>query len=325
MILRQMLYRCDTRFLPIAAGFWTTQPAKMNYEDLIRVICSRILDPEIMKKFLASASGAELEHPLRFLLQNGGAVPVETFEKKYGPLRIAGIEKIRREKLWENPISDTEKLWYRGLIFRKNRINEDGFQEVYFLPDDLLAELDQLSGELAPLSDEAEPHLIVRPAMPSETAFVFPLNDDLTDMISLAAGLKRADKPFELPGVVFQEGFAEFTDILLVNSGMFPSGQEADADRIQSFMTENRIAANIDLVRTWLNASAYNELYSIPEKLSVLELPAYDTGLPLAYDAADRYLVVTEQLPFRGEERRLTVSPPVFQRRTCPVPRRGRK
>ena len=279
MLLRQMLYRCDIRLLPIIAGFWARNLESMNYEDLIRLICSRILDAEILRKFLNSTAGAELRAPLKYLCDNNGSVPTEDFQNRFGIQRVMGTEKIRREKAWQDPVSLTEKLWYRGLIFRGNSLSDDGYTELFQVPDDLLRILAGLlaSEKELPLSEKK---LVIRPAVPSETACVEPIHDDLIDIISLAAGLKRSGKPLEIPGYDFPISFKTFTDMLLSETGMFPEEADCDAERIRTFLIGNRTAGRIELVKNWLNAASYDELFSVPGGLQILEMPEHDPKLP---------------------------------------------
>ena len=138
MLLRQMLYRCEPRFLNIIASSWLNLRSTPNYEEMIRMLCERMTDPAILRQKLNTPEYQELIAPLRHLIQNDGIENAEQFEAAFGTFRVAGIDRIMREKMWKIPVSLTEKLWYRGLIFREIRPMEGNLIDCYILPEDLL-------------------------------------------------------------------------------------------------------------------------------------------------------------------------------------------
>ena len=175
MLLRQLLYRTEIRLLPVIAGFWVRQETRPDYEELIRILCERMLDPVILKKMLTGSEGRDLSAGLCRLSEQRGLEPAESFEAVFGPMRVAGTDRILREKYWKTPVSVTEKLFYRGLIFRENRSVSGELKECYILPDDLRTRISGIIGDLkTPAEPQSEPFL-VRPASPSETASVLPL------------------------------------------------------------------------------------------------------------------------------------------------------
>ena len=121
MLLRQSLYRTEVRLLPVIAGYWVRLNTTPNYEELIRILCEKMLDPKSLRRVLSEGSDPSLASALHRLSDNDGQETAESFEEAFGPMRIAGIDKILREKYWKNPISVTEQLYYRGLIFRESR------------------------------------------------------------------------------------------------------------------------------------------------------------------------------------------------------------
>lgn len=279
MYLRQMLYRCEVRFLPVIAGYWLNLQRVPNYEELIRMLCGKMLDPEMLGKMLSRNKEKGLTEALSHLIFTGGAETAEAFEERFGSLRIAGTDRILREKMWKNPVSVTEELWYRGLIFRGNRFTENELKACYFLPEDLLETLQSMIPGI-PAPDPAPQSLPTRPAIPSETAFVFPLQDNITDIFTLFAALKRDGKPPELPGFDMSAAYRSFLDMLL-KEGEFLSDQgEADAEKIRLFLIQNRTAARIQLIRIWRNAEHYDELSENTEALTVRSAPDFDRKIP---------------------------------------------
>ena len=101
MLLRQMLYRTETRLLPVIAGFWLRSEIRSDYEELIRILCERMLDSVILKKMLTGSEGRDLTSGLRSLSEHQGQEEAEAFESLFGAMRIAGTDRILREKYWK--------------------------------------------------------------------------------------------------------------------------------------------------------------------------------------------------------------------------------
>ena len=279
MLLRQLLYRTELPILPIIASHWLHLKTKPNYEELIRLLCVKMLDPVTQKAFLNSPDGRELIPALNRLIFQEGIEPVESFEEAAGPFRVSGTDKILREKRWQNPVSDTEKLWFRGLIFRENRIIADAVRECYILPDDLKQVLSKLiPGETISKSQSYET-ITVRPAIPSETKYVTPLNHTFPDFFTLSAALLRDGRELDFPGADLSEIFLNFTRILAKNSFFQESESEADVESIRKFLVQNRTAARIQLIKVWRNSDSYNELYESGE-LNIASSQNYDKKLP---------------------------------------------
>ena len=278
MLLRQMLYRCEPRFLTIIASYWLNLRSTPNYEELIRMLCERMTDAAVLRQKLNTPEYQELIPPLRSLIQNDGIENAEQFEAAFGAFRIAGIDRIMREKMWKAPASLTEKLWYRGLIFREIRPLEGGLIDCYILPEDLLK---ILSG-IIPVQTAPSPPaavLSVRPATPSETIFVDPEDRSLPDLFCLALALKRDDRPVSFPGLDISNAYIRFLKALLAEGSFFEEDQAPDFESIRSFLVHNRTAAKISLLRIWRGSQNYNELLESPE-ITVLTAPDFPAAEP---------------------------------------------
>ena len=282
MLLRQLLYRTEIRLLPVIAGFWMRPETKPDYEELIRILCERMLDPVILRKMLTGSEGRDLSAGLRRLSEHRGQEPADSFESVCGSMRIAGTDRILREKYWKEPVSITEKLFYRGLIFRESRSVSGELKECYILPDDLGTRIRGILEDLPSAAENADDPFIVRPASPSETASVLPLRDDLPDLFTLAAALKRDGRDFLIPGAEISKEQARFIEMLLAENGSFPADQEADPERIRSFLVQNRTAAELEMLRAWRSSGTYDELAENTGQLSVIDPPDFDRKAPRA-------------------------------------------
>lgn len=280
MLLRQMLYRTEIRFLPVIASFWLRLQSTPNYEELIRMLCERMLDGKILHRFVENEDYSDLVNGIRLLISLGGQEEAERFEEAMGPFRVAGLEKILREKMWQSPVSVTEKLWYRGIIYRQDRMIDGDVKECYILPDDLLQRFSQLiSSENGAEFKYKQPDVTVRPAIPSETRHVSPEENKLIDVFCLAAALKRDEKPLIISGLEITDNYRRFLEMLLKDGGFFTGSTDVDAEAIRSFLIHNRTAAQIQLAGVWRKASDYCELAETDE-LTVLQLPKFNYQEP---------------------------------------------
>ncbi len=280
MILRQLLFRTETRILPVIAGYWIHLPARTNYEEIIRLLCDKMLDPGALRKQLSGPYGRDISAGLLRLAENKGIEIAESFEEEFGTLRIAGPDKVLREKYWEHPVSVTEILYYRGLIYRHNQFIEDTVKDCYIIPDDLLRVLQPLLQSEKTFPDLYSGSLIVRPAIPSETFSVFPLHEHLPEMISLAAALKRSGHPFIIPDADIPDDYSHFVDMLLAETGMFSASGDPDTEKIRKFLISNKTAARLQLIKIWRNSSEYNELSENRNKLNIIEPPVFNKQKP---------------------------------------------
>lgn len=278
MLLRQMLYRCEVRFLPIIAEHWFLLKTVPNYEELIRMLCDRMLDSVILHKFLETQDGPEFSAALKRLILNDGFEITENFEEASGPFRIAGMEKILRDKLWYSPISVTEKLWYRGLIYRENRNIEGELKACYILPDDLKNVLTKIIPEKQPIMS-IQHDFMVRPAIPTETVSISPYKTDMTDFVCIGAALERDKRDLTFPGANLPESATRFIGMLIQQGSLLPDFEEKNTDSIRNFLIQNRTAANIQLIHHWRFSETYNELAESDE-LTVIESPKYDHRAP---------------------------------------------
>ncbi len=78
---------------------------------------------------------------VRYLVTNHGRVPVATFTRQHGEVRLMGPAALAREEPWYDPANAAEALWYRGFLFRGFDDTDDGPIEFYYLPTELQAQL----------------------------------------------------------------------------------------------------------------------------------------------------------------------------------------
>ncbi len=78
------------------------------------------------------------------LAAQGGRAPVAVFSRDHGDVRLIGPGRMEREEPWLDPISATEALWYRGLIYRGFDETAEELLEFYYIPTELFAGFPQV-------------------------------------------------------------------------------------------------------------------------------------------------------------------------------------
>lgn len=81
---------------------------------------------------------------LKALIANNGRMPVATFARDHGDVRMMGPGKLEREEPWFDPQNAAEALWYRGLLYRGFDDTPEGLIEFYFLPDEFYSQFHTL-------------------------------------------------------------------------------------------------------------------------------------------------------------------------------------
>ena len=88
------------------------------------------------------------------LVANNGRIPVSTFERSHGAVRMMGPGKLEREEPWFDPNSPAEALWYRGMLYRGFDETDEGVIEFYYLPDELFQQFPEPEAPVQKAKDD---------------------------------------------------------------------------------------------------------------------------------------------------------------------------
>ncbi|HKU52847.1 MAG TPA: hypothetical protein VJQ25_10300, partial [Nitrospira sp.] len=111
------LLKQDIGHLRIIAELWGLELKSTEAEAAREELVVSLLEPDLITEVVDSLS-AEANAAIDALVNTGGRIPWPTFTRKYGEIREAGAGKRDREKLYLNPASTTEVLYYRALLSR---------------------------------------------------------------------------------------------------------------------------------------------------------------------------------------------------------------
>jgi hypothetical protein len=250
--LFESLLKQDLGHLRIIAELWGLELKSTEAEAAREEVAVSLLDPDLVAE-LADSLPAEASAAIDALVNTGGRIPWPTFTRKYGEIREAGAGKRDREKLYRNPTSTTEILYYRAILGRAFFDTQKGPQEFAYIPDDLLTllsieEEEDQEGKV----EQVEP--IGRAASPGEKGQDILANDFiLDDATTLLAALRLGIEPPEtdIPTKTLQS---------LLQAAHLIKGTTPQPEPVKTFLESSRPDALTMLQSAWVESDTFNEL-----------------------------------------------------------------
>ncbi len=135
--LSQSLMDHDMAMLRAIASMWGLELVSNVRAEVVGQLSAEMLQPESVERILRELSPQE-KGALEELVAAGGRIKAHLFTLRHGPIRPFGPGRLEREKPWREPVSASEGLWYRGLIYRAFDEEEGRLNEFVFVPSDLL-------------------------------------------------------------------------------------------------------------------------------------------------------------------------------------------
>jgi hypothetical protein len=249
------LLRQDIGHLRIIAELWGLELKSTEAELAREELAVSLLDPKLAAELVDSLA-PEASAAINALVNTGGRIPWPTFTRKYGEIREAGAGKRDREKLYRNPASITEILYYRALLGRAFFDTQKGPQEFAYIPDDLLSLLSLEEENPEKIVEQVEP--IGRAASPGEKGQDVPANDSiLDDATTLLAALRLGVDPpvTRIPTKILQS---------LLQAANLVKGSTPQPEPVKVFLESSRVEALAILQRAWSESDSFNELWQMP-------------------------------------------------------------
>lgn len=254
----------DLIVLRVIGEWWELDLTGADKAGSIKALAERLaqLDMPQEMQFLPPEEAAALQD----LVAGNGRVPVATFSREHGEVRLMGPGKLEREEPWFDPVSPAEALWYRGFLYRGFDETAEGTIEFYYLPHELLAQFPQEKVEavvretavstLSPCEPPKEWHTAVTDAV-----------DDLTTMLALAQQTQFQSGKLDWPRYLLNPD-ADRRSLLLtlarelgflreVEAGLRPTRTAVD------WLKQSREAQLHALANAW-SSSAWNDLCHTP-------------------------------------------------------------
>jgi hypothetical protein len=252
------LLKQDIGHLRIIAELWGLELKSTEAEAAREELAVSLLEPNLVAEIVDSLS-IEADSAIDALVSSGGRIPWPTFTRKYGEIREAGAGKRDREKLYLNPVSATEILYYRGLLARAFFDTKKGPQEFAYIPDDLLSLLDREEEEIEEQVEEPEhTEPLGRAASPGEKGQENPADDSiLDDATTLLAALRLGIDPPEMRiPVNVLKGLLQAANLIKETT--------PQPEPVKAFLELSRPEALALLQNTWIESETFNELCLMP-------------------------------------------------------------
>jgi len=261
------LLKQDIGHLRIIAELWGLELNSTDGDAALEELSVSLLEPGLLAELIDSLS-SEATSAINALVSSGGRIPWPMFARKYGDIREAGAGKRDREKLYLQPTSATEILFYRGLLARAFFDTKKGPQEFAYIPDDLLNLISHTLSRTDDSSDNAEKEVadsedapvvpLGRAASPGEKGQEIPANDSiLDDATTLLAALRLGTELPEakIPTKVLQA---------LLQSANLIKESTPQPEPVKAFLEAPRPEALVLLQNAWIESESFNELRLMP-------------------------------------------------------------
>jgi len=253
------LLKQDIGHLRIIAELWGLELDSIDADAAREELSASLLEADLFAELIDSLS-PEADSAITALVNAGGRIPWPTFTRKYGDIREAGAGKRDREKLYLNPESTTEILYYRGLLARAFFDTKKGPQEFAFIPDDLLSLLNREEHEeqedKKEETENTEP--LGRAASPGERGQEIPASDSiLDDATTLLAALRLGIEP---PKTRISANVVQ----ALLESANLIKGSVPQPEPVKALLESPRADALASLQNAWIESESFNELHLLP-------------------------------------------------------------
>lgn len=268
--LTQALQSHELIVLRVIGEWWELDLTGTDKRGCVKQLSQRLLGLNLLEEI--EYLPPEEAEALNDVVVAGGRVPVAAFERQHGELRLMGPGKLEREEPWLDPVSATEALWYRGLVYRAFDETADGTIEFYYMPTELFAKFPPLTQPVKVVKEVAQiqvASVLQAAAAPKkvETA-VSDAVDDLTTLLALAQKTSlQADKLDQLDALLLNpDRDRRSLLITLANEmGMVKQNDEGlrPTKQAVSWLKQPRESQLRALADAW-SQSAWNELRHTP-------------------------------------------------------------
>lgn len=181
-LLEQALQDHELTVLRVIGEWWELDLAGSDKAECVSALSGKLagLDMREERRFLPPEDAAAVDD----LVAQGGRIPVATFARDHGEVRLMGPGRLEREEPWLDPVSAAEALWYRGFLFRGFDETPEGVLEFYYLPQELLAKFPQAPAAAARVKSATQaPQPVAAPS--GESQYLTDAVDDLTAILAL--------------------------------------------------------------------------------------------------------------------------------------------
>jgi hypothetical protein len=207
------------------------------------------------------------------LARAGGRLPVATFSRDHGDVRLMGPGRLEREEPWLDPVSAAEGLWYRGFLYRGFDETDEGMVEFFYLPDELYRKLGGPVGSRGSSQPSAAAPTTVELLQPVQPPFQISATsadvvDDLTAILAQAQNTPLREENLEWLRPLLFDPNPERTHLLITLAWEMELLRQTDegarpARPAVAWLKKSREEQLRALADAWSN-SAWNDLCHTP-------------------------------------------------------------
>ncbi len=254
----------DLIVLRVIGEWWELDLTGADKAGSIKALAERLaqIDMPQEMQYLPPEEAAALQD----LVAGNGRVPVATFSREHGEVRLMGPGRLEREEPWFDPVSPAEALWYRGFLYRGFDETSEGTIEFYYLPQELLEQFPQEKVAAAVRETAVSSLTPANPPKAWNTA-VTDAVDDLTTMLALAQQTQFQSGKLDWPRYLLNPD-ADRRSLLLTLAREMGFLREVEAGlrptrTAVQWLQQSREAQLRALADAW-SSSAWNDLCHTP-------------------------------------------------------------
>lgn len=270
----------DPPLLPVLAQAWGVKLDTNEISEMLESISAAMSDPARAEMLWDSLDDRQ-RGALQTLIGIGSKMPEAKFERLFGSIRFMGTAQIERENPLQNPKTDAEALYYRGLISKGFENAETGSRAIIYVPDELrkVLPIHKTSYDNLDDDDQGEEELEIEPLTevtnirPADTSLV----DDMTTLLAFFQLYSPAldghflgsdDGDRFLPALLSQSrerlgflvGLALSADLIEIEGGRaFLKRAE-----VRRWLASSRSEQVRALAETWRESARYIDLMHVP-------------------------------------------------------------
>ncbi len=249
--LKQTFLHYDQGMFQILSEKWDIELIPGNPSSLSEQLIAHIITGDAITEYL-SILPERSRQVLQDLAAVGGHQPWAEFSRLHGDVRIMGPAKRDRERPDLAPMTETEQLYYSGLIGKAFLQPAGDTQEYAYIPAEILLVLNAVH-----TTDDTPPG---RLSTPSEKSHLIPVNSLLVDDVCTCLAALRSGIDLSLHADWILSGSPKFLTALMQTCSLLDASGMPDAQKVRKVLESDRAQTLLFFVQKWRQSETLNEL-----------------------------------------------------------------
>ena len=246
----------DSDLLEMIAEHWGIEQDVNWRKKPARQVANLTNNPYLFSEMIASLSPSSLL-AFRSLTSQKGRIERGIFERAHGNMREMGAAMREKDRPDQNPVSDTELLFYRGLVGLAFFDAEGEAKEFFFVPDEFL--MYSISPAEEGLSSKFFP-----PEKMNSDQVKLRSDRKLLEMTAMRLAILRGTIPEGEYRTMIDPSFFAFIDGLLFENEVITKGTSLDAEKLKYILQGDEKELLPFLFESWRKSQTINDLRMVP-------------------------------------------------------------